>query len=149
MSNRTEITKLLIDNLKLINGGVSPFNSSYTFNTNIHGNAYKGVKFIDEINDFPSLYVVSETEYRTYNTADFTEAIVESVVRCYIMDDNSLVTTNGLIQDIEHVVYSITSPTELLLQDITISNIVTDKGLIHPYGMAEIFLNARFEIFTN
>ena len=149
MSNRTDITNLLVNNLKLINAGISPFNPDYTFNTNIHGNAMKGTKFIDEINDFPSVFVISETEYRKYNTTDLTEAVVETVVRCYIMDDNTLVTMNGLIQDIEHVVYSITSPTELLLQDITISNIITDKGLLHPYGMAEIFLNARFEIFTN
>lgn len=149
MSNRTAITDLLVSSLQNINGSTSPFDSSYTFNTNLHNNVYRGFKFIDEINDFPSLYIVSEIEYRIYNTALFTEAVVESVIRCYLHDEDAAVTINGLVQDIEHIIYSIPAHPELKLQDITMSNIITDKGLLHPYGMAEIFLNSRFEIFTN
>ena len=54
-SRRTEIIDLLVIELKKIDGGTSTFNSNYTYNTNLFNNVERKLKFLDEINDFPSL----------------------------------------------------------------------------------------------
>ena len=54
---------------------------------------------------------------------------------------------NDLIQDVEHVIYNLTFDPSLQVFDISIITILTDSGLLRPYGMVEIFLSTRFEIF--
>jgi hypothetical protein len=149
MSNRRLIGDKLAESLRKINRSTSPYDPSYEFKTDIHMNAYRGYKFIDEINDFPSIYLTSGLEQRVYNTTNLTEAFVGVTLRCYVYGDDAQEQLSELIKDIEHIIYNIKFDTEILLQDITIKEIVTDSGLLEPYGMAEIFLNVRFEIFDN
>ena len=56
-SRRTEIIDFLVTQLKEIDGAVSGFNSGYTYTQNLFNNVYRRVKFLDEVNDFPALYV--------------------------------------------------------------------------------------------
>lgn len=149
MSNRTLITNFLIDSFKSINGGVSPYDNTYIFSTNLHENVYLGQLYIDEINDFPSVYISSREEFRTYNTSNLIEAEVLTVVRCYSYSDNPFEANNNIIKDVEHVIYNMKIPVEFQAQDVTIRSVLIDTGLLAPYGMAEIFLTTKFEIFTN
>lgn len=146
MSNRTKITNYLVEQLKKIDGRSSPFLADYVFLTNLHGNAYRGVKYIDEINDFPCLYATSNVERRIYQTNGNTEGIVASVIRCYVYGDDTEVQLSNIFQDIEHILYNMQVPNEFTSLDITIDSLLTDSGLLEPYGMAEIFLSSRFEI---
>lgn len=149
MSNRILITRFLIDSLKIINGGVSPYDSSYTFNTNLHENVYIGQLYIDEINDFPSIYISSGEEFRTYNTSNLIEAEVLTTIRCYSYSGDTFEANNNIIKDVEHVIYNMKIPVEFQAQDVTIRSVLIDTGLLAPYGMAEIFLTTKFEIFNN
>jgi hypothetical protein len=148
MSNRSMITDALVSKLKQIDGATSPYNASYEFKTNLHTNAFRGYKTIDEINDFPAVFVVSGLEERIYHTKGLTESRVTTTIRAYMYTDDPQQQLVDLIQDIEHVVYNMNLNVNLQLQDITITEINTDSGLLEPYGMAEIFLNTRFEIFN-
>ena len=149
MSNRRLITDELLLCLQKIDGGPSPYSAGYDFKSDIHTNAYKGFKFIDEVNDFPSVYVTSGLEQRVYNTNKLTESIVTTTLRCYVYGQDPQTQLSNIIEDIEHVVYNAKFDTQIQVQDITIKEILTDSGLLEPYGMAEIFLNIRFEIFDN
>jgi hypothetical protein len=150
MSNRKLITNSIVADLKKINKSTSPYNYSYEFKTDLHNNVYdSGYKYIDEINDFPSVYVVSGLERRIYQTKQLTESLVRTAIRCYVYGDDAQQQTNDIIQDIEHVIYNMKPDVGLLIQDITVKEILTDSGLLEPYGMAEIFLNTRFEIYNN
>jgi hypothetical protein len=149
MSNRNLITSAIINSLKRIDGRTSPYNASYEFKTDVRENVYKGFVYIDEINDFPSIYVTSGSEQRIYNTNKLTEAVVSTAIRCYIYGADSQQQVDNIISDVEHVIYSYKLDTTLQIQDITIKEILTDSGLLEPYGMAEIFLTTRFEIFDN
>lgn len=149
MSNRKLISDQLISYLRQIDGSTSPYSSSYEFKTDLHRNAYRGFRFIDEINDFPSIYVTSGLEQRIYNTNRLTESIVTVTVRCYVYGEDPQQQLSELIEDVEHVIYNSSFDTQIQVQDITIKQILTDSGLLEPYGMAEIFLNVRFEIFDN
>jgi hypothetical protein len=149
MSNRSLINSAIINSLKRIDGRTSPYVPSYEFKTDLHENVYKGLVYIDEINDFPSIYVTSGLEERIYNTSKLTEAVVSTAIRCYIYGEDSQQQVNDIISDVEHVIYASKFDTSLQLQNITIKEILTDSGLLEPYGMAEIFLTTRFEIFDN
>ena len=149
MSNRRLITDEVLRCLRKINGSASPYSPSYEFKSDLHLNVYKGFKFIDEINDFPSIYTNSGLEQRIYNTSNLTESVVTTTIRCYVYGQDPQQQLSNIIEDIEHVIYHMTLDTEIQAQDITIKEIITDSGLLEPYGMAEIFLNIRFEIFDN
>lgn len=149
MSNRRLITDEIVRYLRQINGSSSPYSTAYEFKTDLHLNVYKGFKFIDEINDFPSVYITSGLEQRIYNTKELTESIVTTAVRCYVYGQDPQQQLSDIVEDIEHVVYNFKFDTLVQVQDVTIKEILTDSGLLEPYGMAEIFLNTRFEIFNN
>ena len=51
-----------------------------------------------------------------------------------------------LVQDIEHVIYSLEDKSDIGIQDIIIDNISTDEGLAHPYGLAEIELTTVYRL---
>jgi hypothetical protein len=146
MSNRTKITDYIVEQLKKIDGRTSPYTKEYVFLSNLHENVYRGVKYIDEINDFPSIYVTSNVERRKYQTNNNTEALVVTAIRCYVMGDEPEVQLSNIFQDIEHILYNMQVPNEFTSLDITIDTTLTDSGLLEPYGMAEIFLSSRFEI---
>ena len=146
MSNRTKITNYIIEQLQKIDGYTSPFSADYVFLSNLHKNVYRGVKYLDEINDFPSIYVTSNVERRKYQTNGNTEGIVFTAIRCYVMGDDTEVQLSNIFQDIEHILYNMQVPNEFTSLDITIDTTLTDSGLLEPYGMAEIFLSSRFEI---
>ena len=69
-SRRTEITDFLVTQLKEIDGAVSGFNSGYTYTQNLFNNVYRRVKFLDEVNDFPALYISSGTEIRDFESTE-------------------------------------------------------------------------------
>lgn len=146
MSNRTKINKKVIDSLRQINGLASPYSADYDFKTDLHENVYSGLKYIDEINDFPSIYVVSPKEIRTYHTNGNTQGTVQTALRCYLYSEELEQDSQNLIDDIEHVLYSIRFSTDIQVKDLTITNILRDNGLLKPYAMVEVFLETRFEI---
>ena len=144
MSNRTDINNYIVEQLKQIDG--YSYLKDYQFKTDVHLNVYVGTKFLDEINDFPSIYSVSPEETRIYNTTGTSEAFVTTILKLYVYSDDSIEDLKNLIEDVTQIIYSLTPPLELQVKDITIKEINLDSGLLQPYGMAEIFLTTRFEI---
>ena len=56
VSRRKEIADIVVAQLKLINGDESTFDSSYTYNTNLFNNAFRGLKFLDEVNKYSYMW---------------------------------------------------------------------------------------------
>lgn len=144
---RTEITTLLINSFKNINGGISTYDNTYTYRSNLFNNVYRGIKFLDEINDFPSAYVQPGTETRDFNTKNLTNATLDVTIRVYIYsEDDAQNKLDDVLQDMEHVIYSLGVGLDIDLLDIFISNISTDEGLVAPYGIGEIGLTIDYLI---
>ena len=138
-SRRSDIIDLLVKELKKIDGGTSDFDSSYTFNTNLSNNVERKIRFLDEVNDFPSLYIAAGTEIRDFNSQNLTNATLDATIRAYVFsEDESQDKMDDLIQDIEHVIYRIGDNSDKGIQEISISNISADEGLFTPYGLSEI-----------
>lgn len=138
-SRRSDIINLLVTELKKIDGGTSDSDSDYTFNTNLSNNVERKIRFLDEVNDFPSLYLAAGTEIRDFNSQNLTTATLDATIRAYVFsDDESQDKMDDLIQDIEHVIYRIGDNSDKGIQEISISNISVDEGLFAPYGLSEI-----------
>ena len=146
-NRRTEIVQFLVQKLKDIDGGTSPYDSSYQFKNNIFNNAYRRIKFLDEVNDFPSLYLSAGTEIRNFQSENLTVATLPVIIRTYVYgEDNSQSLADSIVQDIEHVIYNIGDNPEKGILDITIENITEDEGLAAPYGIAEVELSVVYRL---
>ena len=144
-SRRTEIIDLLVTELKKIDGGTSTFNSNYTYNTNLFNNVERKLRFLDEINDFPSLYIAGGTEIREFNSENLTTATLDATIRAYVFsEDNSQSDIDNLVQDIEHVIYNIGDNSSKGIQQFNIANISADEGLLTPYGLSEIEITIQY-----
>lgn len=146
-SRRKEIVEFLVTQLKEIDGQTSGFNPSYTYINNIFDNVFRKLKFLDEVNDFPSIFVSAGTEIRDFNSKSLTVATLDVTIRAYVFgEDNSQNLSDDLVQDIEHVIYSLGDNPDKGILDITIDNISTDEGLATPYGIAEVELTIVYRI---
>jgi len=146
-SRRTEIIDFIVTQLKEIDGETSDFNSSYTYTQNVFSNVYRRIKFLDEVNDFPALYVSAGTELRDFNSKSLTVATLDATIRAYVFgEDNSQSLVDDITQDIEHVIYSIGDNPNKGILDITIDSITSDEGLATPYGLAEVELTIVYRL---
>jgi hypothetical protein len=147
VNRRTEIVQFIVTRLKEIDGEISPYDSAYTFVTNVFGNVFRKIKFLDEVNDFPSLYVSAGTEIRDFQSENLTVATLDVIIRAYVYgEDNSQTLSDDLAQDVEHIIYSLGDNPDKGILDITIDNITTDEGLAIPYGIAEIELSVVYRL---
>lgn len=147
VNRRTEIVNFLVERLKSINGQTSTFNPAYTYNVNLFNNVYRKLKFIDEVNDFPALYLAAGTEIRDFQSENLTVATLDVIIRAYVYgEDNSQTLSDYLLEDIEHVIYNIEDNPNKGILDITIESISTDEGLAIPYGIAEIELSIVYRL---
>ena len=143
MSKRTSIIKALAEKLKLIDG------TNYT--SNIYNNAYSKLKFWDEVNDFPSIYMSPGTETREYLPGAFTWAYLNVSIKVYCKGETATDQLELLLEDIESVidanrvlVYDSTNNYETT--EILIGSITTDEGLLAPYAVGEINLQVRYAL---
>lgn len=144
MSKRTSIIKALTDKIKLISIATG-------YNTNLYTNAYAKLKFWDEVEDFPSVYLTPGSELREYLPGDFTWGFLNASIKVYCRGEDSQEQLELLLEDIEHcvdanrvLVYDSANnyqTTEILVQSIT-----TDEGLLAPYAVGEINLQVRYAI---
>jgi hypothetical protein len=147
VSRRTEIIDFLVTQFKEIDGAQSGFDSSFTYNTNLFNNVFRKIKFIDEVNDFPALYLSAGTENRDFNTKSLTVATLDVTIRAYVFgEDDAQTKVDDLIQDIEHVIYNLGDNADKGIFDIQIDNITADEGLIEPYGLAEIVITIQYRL---
>jgi hypothetical protein len=144
MSKRTSIIRALTEKLKLIDG-------SAPYQTNLSGNAYAKLKFWDEVEDFPAVYLTPGSEMREYLPGDFAWGFLGVSIKVYCRGEEAQQQLEELLEDVERcvdanrvLVYDTTTgheTTEILIQSIT-----TDEGLLAPYAVGEINLQVRYAI---
>jgi hypothetical protein len=145
MTRRISIVKALSEKFKIIDGTGS-------YKTNLFDNSYPKLKFWDEVQDFPCIYLTAGTEVREYMPTDFTWGFLNVSVKVYVRSESEAQQQlEDLLDDLERVihdnrvlVYDTTnnlSTTEILIQSIT-----TDEGLLAPYGVGEINLQVRYAL---
>jgi hypothetical protein len=143
MSRRTSILKALTEKLKLIDGEAP-------YQTNLSGNAYAKLKFWDEVEDFPAVYLTPGSEQREYHPGGFSWGHLGVSVKVYCRGEEAQLELEQLLEDVETcvdanrvLVYDLDKnyeTTEILIQSIT-----TDEGLLAPYAVGEINLQVRYQ----
>lgn len=144
MSKRTSIVKALVEKFKTIDG-------TGGYKTNLYSNANAKLKFWDEIEQFPAVYVTPGSEQREYLPGNFTWGYLGIAVKVYCKGDDVQEELELLLEDLETcidlnrvLVYDTTNnyeTTEILVQSIT-----TDEGLLAPYAVGEIQLQVRYAL---
>ena len=144
MSRRTSISKALAVKLAEIDG-------TGTFKSNVFGNARPYMKFWDEVNDFPCIYMTNGTEVREYHPGGFAWAFLNVSLKVYAKGDDSSQLLENLLEDMEDVVNAsrdLLYDTEKGLEttEILITSITTDEGLLTPYAIGEMNLQVRYAV---
>lgn len=147
MSARSRIVDAMIEKLKVINGS-SPYKSS------VSGNVFGKMKFFDEIQDFPTVCVISGYESREYLPSAFTWGFLNISLKIYVEGENSQELLENLLSDIEYV---ITNNEQLQYDagvgeqtaEILITSIQTDEGVMAPLGVGEINCTARYQVIKS
>jgi hypothetical protein len=145
MSKRNSIAKAIAEKLKTIDG-------TGVYKSNLYGNSYAKLKFWDEIQDFPAVYLVPGTEVREYHPADFTWCFLNIAIKVYVRNqDDPQFELETLIHDLElcinaNRVLVYDQDKNLETTEILIQSIMTDEGLLVPYGVGEINLQVRYAL---
>lgn len=144
MSRRTSIVKALAEKFKLIDG-------TGVYKTNLSGNAYAQLRFWDEINQWPAVYMSPGSESREYLPGDFTWGYLGVSIKAYCKGEDSQQLLENLLEDLETsidenrvLVYDLQNGYETT--EILISSITTDEGLLAPYAVGEINLQVRYAL---
>lgn len=145
MSRRTSIIKAIVEKLKVIDG-------TGTYNTNVNECVYPFLKFWDEVNNFPSIYLSTGYESREYHPASFTWGFLNISIKVYTKGDEAALELEELLEDIEKVldgtlgviVYDTDNQYETT--EISITSITTDEGLLSPFAVGELNILVRYQI---
>jgi hypothetical protein len=146
MSRRSSIVSALSDTIRIAIDGTSPYV------TNLQNQCFAKLKFWDEINDFPSVYLSPGTELREYHPGGFAWGMLGVCVKVYCKsEDTAQEQLEQLLTDLENcidanrrLVYDATNGYETT--EILIDSITTDEGLLAPYAVGEINLQVRYQI---
>lgn len=147
MSVRASIASALAEKLKLIDG-TAPYQS------NVYGNAYPKLKFWDEVNDFPAIYMSTGSETRDYHPGGFKWGFLGISLKLYVKGEDPAAELENLLEDVERVidsnrtlVYDSTNPAAQTVE-ILINSIVTDEGLLEPYGVGEVNITVQYPVLS-
>lgn len=146
MSRRTSIVNALVAKFKTING-VTPYN------VNLFTNAFPILKFWNEIDDFPAVYVTGGPEYREYLPGNFAWVHFNIGIKVYCKGEDSQLKLELLLEDLEKcidlnrtLVYDTVKSYETT--EILVQSIVTDEGLLAPYAVGEITAQVLYQKMT-
>jgi len=144
-TKRKKVIDAIVNKLKGIDG-------NHPYNSNVFDNVTGRLKFLDEIEQYPSLCVVAGDEFREYLPDQFKWRLLDITIRAYVNDNNDVQETLALLlEDIERViddndslVYDDTVSPSLSTTSLTIGSISTDEGVIAPLGIGEMTLRVRY-----
>ena len=144
-SRRRDIANFLVGELKKINGAASTFDSSYTYQVNLFDNVFRRLKFLDEINDFPSVYLQAGTENRIYDSKGLTTSTLDIMLRVYVHTETAVEELESTMQDIEFVIYNMDTE-KYGIMDVQVASMGTDEGLLDPYGIGEVAVTVQYDV---
>lgn len=145
MSVRSSIAKALAEKLKYI----KPENG---FNTDLWDKVEPKLRFWDECNQFPAIYMSTGTETREYLPGNFKWAFLGISLKVYVKGEDPAQQLEDLLEDVEKIidanrtlVYDETIP-GAQTTEILINQIVTDEGLLDPYGIGEVNITVQYPV---
>ena len=142
---RKKIAEAFVKKLKEIDGN-TPYNS------NLFDNVDSKMVFLDEIEQYPKVCVVSGDESREYQPGGFKWRFLILSIRAYVSNSEDAQEELALLlEDIERIVdesdalvYDDSVDPNLRTTSVTIQSLTTDEGVIAPLGIGEIVVEVRY-----
>ena len=144
-TRRRRIIDAIVEKLKLING-------QFPYQSNVFNNVSGGLKFLDEIEEYPKLCVIAGDELREYQPGGFKWRFLTVTIRAYVRnEDDAQEELATLFEDIEKIidendalVYDTSVIPNGTTTSITLDSISTDEGVIAPLGIGEMLVTVRY-----
>ena len=143
-SRRLSVVKAICEVLKQIDG-------SGEFRSDIEGRAYPRLRFIDEIDEFPSIFVTPGQELRDYQGGGYKDRYLTVTIRVYIHEEESIQAVDNILEDIETLIeensrleYYDKSGMPQFTHQMTITSLESDEGILEPYGQGTIYLLVHY-----
>lgn len=142
---RKKIADALVEKIKGINGN-SPYNS------NVFNNVSSKMVFLDEIEQYPKVCVVTGAETREYQPGEFKWRFLQVSIRAYVKNENDAQEELALLfEDIERIidnndalVYDNTVTPNLSTTNMVIQTLSTDEGALNPLAIGEMTVEIRY-----
>lgn len=151
---KNEIIDRLITRLQLINGQTLDIpgysHSPHTFFSNVGDRVFGQLKYLDQINDFPTICLYeSQPEERTEIGGEIIYADLILMIRGYVNGEDPQTLCDNLIEDILYIIGSFRYSQEYFdycrIQDLKVLRVGTDEGLLEPYGVCEVEIDITYE----
>ena len=142
---RKKLVDALVEKIQGIDG-------NFPNNSNVFNNVHGGMVFLDEIQEFPKVCVVSGDETREYQPDGFKWRFLSIDIRCYIEDQADPQEVLALLmEDIERVIdnndiltYDDTVSPNLKTTSLTVTTLSSDEGVLTPLGIGEMNVMVRY-----
>ena len=142
---RKKLVDALVEKIKRIDG-------NFPNNSNVFNNVHSGMIFLDEIQEFPKVCVVSGDETREYQPNEFKWRFLSLDIRVYVEDQEDPQEVLALLmEDIERVIddndvltYDDTVSPNLTTTSLTLQSLSTDEGVLAPLGIGEMTIECRY-----
>ena len=151
-SRRKRIMDFLVSQLQRIDGEADgrdyvPVRNDYVYKTNVFDNVFRRMKFLTEINDFPTLCITAAGEDRIEIGAGVRFGTFGFEIRGYVKDENTIEVEEDLADDIEYVLESVNNqPNAFDIVDVRITSTETDEGLMTPFGVVIVTGILRYQV---
>jgi len=146
MSRRRKIVNKLRDTLSEEICGVDPYNSD------LRDRVFNKLKFWDEVNDYPSVFVTAGQETREYLPGNFKWGHLLVSIRIYVSSEYPEEDLEGIFEDIEIIIDeygNLEYDTNSMIEDMQILSINTDEGLLAPIGVGEMTIKIMYDLESN
>lgn len=152
---KNTIIKDLITHMRLINGQLHevlgcPF-SPYTYKNNVSGNVTDQFKYLENINDFPTVTCFqSSSEQRFEQGSGEVYGSATYVIRCYFMAEDNDEQGDDFVEDLQYSINSFRyTQTSNDLVDLKILAVTSDENILHPYGIVEVSFGMVYRLNIN
>jgi hypothetical protein len=142
MSSRTSIVNAIAEKLKSIT-------KDNGYNTDLWNQVHPTLKFWDECNNFPSIYMSAGTETRDYLPGGFTWGFLGVSLKLYVKGEFPSEQLELLMEDVEKCINTnrtLTYNSTAQTTEILINSLITDEGLLEPYGVGEINITVQYQV---
>jgi len=118
----------------------------YDYKRSVFKNVFNGLKFLDQINDFPSIYIQAGQEVYNYDSKTATIGVLELMIRVYAYEENGIHALEDIVDDVVHVLERINFSQDHRIINCRVISVDTDNGLLDPYGLGEVSVEVTYDV---
>jgi len=145
-----------VTTLEIVDGGSGYTTASLSiaapplsFNSSVYSNVHREWKYLQEINDFPTICFMTGRVNREHQGGGIRYDTLNVSIRGYVMQDDSVSACEDLAEDVEQVVNKLrdvkTAENAQAIVDSRVLSIRTDEGLFEPYGVVDILAEITYD----